>query len=134
MIQSNLLYTLCYGQERERKNFRSALEIMLKIFPWSQPDTWNRCEVFLSHALTVTSCPEISNEKLNVSNLLSKISHYFYSQVRSREKEPVDLEVLALRKEVLGERHPDTIKSMANLATTYYQQGRSKIVSWCRVL
>jgi tetratricopeptide (TPR) repeat protein len=36
------------------------------------------------------------------------------------------LKVLKLRKEVLGERHPDTIGSMADLAATYHQQGRSK--------
>jgi hypothetical protein len=34
--------------------------------------------------------------------------------------------VLALQKEVLGERHPDTILSIGNPAATYYQQGQSK--------
>ena len=27
---------------------------------------------------------------------------------------------------MLGEKHPDIIESMANLATTYHQQGQSK--------
>src|SRR5882757_1154023 len=35
------------------------------------------------------------------------------------------LDVLELRRDVLGERHPDTIRSMASLAATYHQQGRS---------
>ena len=30
------------------------------------------------------------------------------------------MEVLELRKEVLGEKHPDTIGSMASLAATYH--------------
>jgi hypothetical protein len=34
--------------------------------------------------------------------------------------------VLELRTEVLGEKYPDTLHSMANLASTYHQQGRSK--------
>jgi tetratricopeptide (TPR) repeat protein len=106
--------------------FKSALEIMLKIFPTSNPDTWDRCEVYLPHALAVSNCLEISQEKIGVSYLLGKVSGYLHSHLRSREKEPVDLKALKLRKEVLGERHPNTIQSMADLAATYYQQGRSK--------
>jgi hypothetical protein len=33
--------------------------------------------------------------------------------------------VLALYKEVVGPKHPDTIRAMANLASTWRQQGRS---------
>ena len=105
---------------------KSALEIMLKLFPWSNPNTWDRCEVYLPHALTVSNCLEISQEKILVPDLLDKISGYLHDQLRSREKEPVDLKAFRLRKEELGEKHPDTIRSMANLATSYYQQGRSK--------
>jgi hypothetical protein len=32
------------------------------------------------------------------------------------------------RKDVLGEEHPDTLMSMANLAATYRNQGRWKDV------
>jgi hypothetical protein len=56
---------------------------------------------------------------------LSKVSGYLYSQLRLKEKELVDLKALNLRKGVLGERHPDTIRSMADLATIYYQQDQS---------
>jgi hypothetical protein len=51
------------------------------------------------------------------------------------------VEVLGLRREVLGEKHPDTIGSMAHLAVTYHAQGRfaeaEKIKvevcgKWCR--
>ena len=34
------------------------------------------------------------------------------------------MEVLALWRDVLGEKHPDTIRSMADLAATYHAQGR----------
>jgi len=33
--------------------------------------------------------------------------------------------ILELRKDVLGERHPDAILAMANLASTWWQQGQS---------
>ena len=32
-------------------------------------------------------------------------------------------ETLAFRREVLGERHPATLASMSNLASTLYEQG-----------
>ncbi|KAF4473625.1 Nephrocystin-3 [Colletotrichum fructicola Nara gc5] len=35
-----------------------------------------------------------------------------------------DEKALKLRRDVLGEKHPDTIDSMASLATTYHSQGR----------
>jgi hypothetical protein len=39
--------------------------------------------------------------------------------------EEIKVKVLALRREVLSEKHPDTIKSIASLVPTYHQQGRS---------
>jgi Tetratricopeptide repeat len=35
------------------------------------------------------------------------------------------MNVLELQKKVLGEKHPETIRAMANLASTWWQQGRS---------
>ena len=35
------------------------------------------------------------------------------------------MQVLALSKEVLGPKHPDTLSSMSNLAMTFSKQGRS---------
>jgi hypothetical protein len=32
--------------------------------------------------------------------------------------------VLESRKQILGERHPDTLNAMANLAATYRKQGK----------
>jgi hypothetical protein len=46
-------------------------------------------------------------------------------QGRLKEAEEIGVEVLALQKEILGEKHPDTIRSMANLAVTYRWQGQS---------
>ncbi|KAH7124375.1 hypothetical protein EDB81DRAFT_664698 [Dactylonectria macrodidyma] len=40
------------------------------------------------------------------------------------EDEDISIKVLNLRRSVLGEKHPDTIRSMADLAATYHTQGR----------
>ncbi|KAH6666143.1 TPR repeat protein [Halenospora varia] len=124
LVQEATRYAI--GKKESERFSKSALEIMLEVFPTSNPDTWDRCEVYLPHALTVSNCLEISQEKIGVSDLLCKVSGYLHTQLRPREKEPVDLKALKLRKEALGERHPDTIRSIANLASTYHQQGRLK--------
>jgi tetratricopeptide (TPR) repeat protein len=105
---------------------RIALQIMLEEFPSGQYGTWDQCESLLSHALTVSAWREVAGEKLKISRLLSQASIYLFLMGRSREAEEIVVEVLELRREVLGEKHPDTIGSMASLAATYYQQGRSR--------
>jgi cytochrome c-type biogenesis protein CcmH/NrfG len=48
-------------------------------------------------------------------------SHYGIPRTQG---EPVDERAYELLREVLGDKHPDTIYSMAELATTYHEQGR----------
>jgi Tetratricopeptide repeat len=43
------------------------------------------------------------------------------------------MNVLELQKKVLGEKHPETIRAMANLALTWWQQGRSSEAEKLRV-
>jgi hypothetical protein len=49
-----------------------------------------------------------------------------YSDGRYNEAEVSFMEVAERRKKVLGAEHPDTLTSMANLASTYRNQGRWK--------
>ncbi|KAF8248362.1 hypothetical protein K440DRAFT_548622, partial [Wilcoxina mikolae CBS 423.85] len=42
------------------------------------------------------------------------------------EAEELEVKVLPMRKEVLGESHPDTLQSMENLADTQSVRGRWK--------
>ena len=52
--------------------------------------------------------------------LLERVSGFMYNKGRWRKKEPVNKKVLQLRRKVFGEKYLDTIRSMANLAATYY--------------
>ncbi|KAK4206246.1 hypothetical protein QBC37DRAFT_476988 [Rhypophila decipiens] len=85
---------------------------------------FSECERYIAHAVQVGEWAEVCNRKVEVSDLLTRISNYLYDRGRWREKEPVDQRAYELRREVLGEKHPDTIRSMADLATTYHAQGR----------
>jgi hypothetical protein len=101
-----------------------ALNAILQVFPNSNQHTWKSCDIFLPHALVASDWPEVSNDKVLVSELLSKVWSYLYDQGRWGENVSVASKALTLRREMLGEKHPDTIRSMANLAATYHGQGR----------
>ncbi|KAK1845269.1 kinesin light chain, partial [Colletotrichum chrysophilum] len=102
----------------------AALQIVTDIFPQSRSQTWERCERYLAHAVHIGEWASLSRREGEAAQLLSKVSHYLYDRGRWREKELVDEKALKLRRDVLGEKHPDTIDSMASLAATYHNQGR----------
>ncbi|PCD20313.1 hypothetical protein AU210_016180 [Fusarium oxysporum f. sp. radicis-cucumerinum] len=100
-----------------------ALQIVDDLFPLSEPATWARCEQYLTHAIRVGEWAEVGRTEIKTATLLAKISYFLYDRGRWREKEPVDSRAWGLRRGVLGEKHPDTIRSMADLAVTYYEKG-----------
>ena len=55
---------------------------------------------------------------------MSDLAALYVSQGRYDEAEPLYREALQLSREVLGERHPDTLGIMNNLAALYQSQGR----------
>jgi hypothetical protein len=79
--------------------------------------------LLLPHALTLYRWPEVSKEERLIIDLLSKTSLYLCLQGRWREGQTIDNALLKPRRKVLSEKHPDTIKSMTDLATTYHQRG-----------
>ncbi|CAG8883952.1 unnamed protein product, partial [Penicillium egyptiacum] len=50
----------------------------------------------------------------------------FWNQGRWEEAEKLEVQVVETRKTKLGVDHPDTLASMANLASTFSEQGRWK--------
>ncbi|KAH6983388.1 hypothetical protein BKA56DRAFT_583615 [Ilyonectria sp. MPI-CAGE-AT-0026] len=103
---------VCFPREQNEKYFSSmAIRIVATLFPIPEPETWRLCEKYIAHAVQVAEWAEICKEQIEASKLLS-----------SRER--VDEWILRLRREVLEEKHPDTIDSMARLAVTYLAQGR----------
>ncbi|KAM0347007.1 hypothetical protein ACHAP4_011526 [Fusarium culmorum] len=101
-----------------------ALQIVDGLFPPSQPISWAQCEEYVTHAVRVGEWAEVSRTKIETATLFQRVSGFLYDRGRWKEKEPVDKRALNLRREVLGEKHADTIRSMADLATTYHEQGR----------
>lgn len=116
---------VCFSREQTDKYFSSmAIRIVATLFPIPEPETWLLCEKYVAHAVQVAEWAEICKEQIKVSELLSWVSRFLHDQGRWREKERIDEWALRLRREVLEEKHPDTIESMVCLAVTYHEQGR----------
>jgi hypothetical protein len=102
-----------------------ALKIMSDVFPRVRFETWGSCKQYLPHSLKAVAWPEAEGYTRLASKLLGRMGTYYWEQGQSGKAEQLDVQVLELRKDVLGERHPDTILAMANLASTWKQQGPS---------
>ncbi|KAK0743223.1 prion-inhibition and propagation-domain-containing protein [Schizothecium vesticola] len=125
LVQEATRYGLRVGDSEDEAYFSSAaLQIMAKLFPKRKRENWAECEKYIAHAVQVGEWAETCKREVEVSNLLTRVSDYLFDRGRWREKEPVDKRAYKLRRGVLGESHPDTIRSMALLAGTYYTQGR----------
>ncbi|RKL04135.1 hypothetical protein BFJ70_g17220 [Fusarium oxysporum] len=102
-----------------------ALKVVDSLFPSSEPASWAQCEQYLTHAVRVGEWAEVSGTEIKTATLLARVSYFLYDRGRWREREPVASHAWGLQRKVLGEKHPDTIRSMASLATTYHAQGRN---------
>ena len=55
---------------------------------------------------------------------LAFLTSAYQQQGQYTKAEKIEVEMIQLQKEVLGERHPDTIESMVSLVSIYHKQGR----------
>ena len=131
MVQEATRYAVRHDAESGHRHQMPtiALDILLERFPSGYYGTWDQSARLLSHALIVCEWQELVSQKLKISKLLSRVSTYLFLQGRSSEDEKISTKVLKLRKEVLGERHPDTIGSMASLAACRKALERAKLLS-----
>ncbi|KAJ9137581.1 Kinesin light chain [Pleurostoma richardsiae] len=126
LMQEATRYNLSKKQAEEAHFSHVALHAICDLFPERRRELWDDCERYLVHAQRVGEWAELCKGEVEASALLSRVSAYLYDRGRWREKEPVDRRAHKLRRKTLGDRHPDTLRSMASLATTYHQQGRYK--------
>ncbi|MDZ8227763.1 tetratricopeptide repeat protein, partial [Nostoc sp. ChiVER01] len=60
----------------------------------------------------------------DVATSLNNLALLYNSQGRYSEAEPLFIQALALRRQLLGDEHPNVATSLNNLANLYYSQGR----------
>jgi len=98
---------------------------MEKLFLNGTPETWKLCRLYLPHALETAAWRDTEEYKDKGPSLLEHTGRFYWEQGRSDEAEKLQVEVLDLRKEVLGPKHPDTILAMANLVEIQRQSADS---------
>jgi tetratricopeptide (TPR) repeat protein len=100
---------------------------LLLVYPdnsHSNRSKWRRLLPHAQHALSHSLANSTDEERLD---LASKCARTLYSDGRYKEAKELQIEVMkATRKRLLGDKHPNTLISMANLALTYRKQGRWK--------
>ena len=55
---------------------------------------------------------------------MAHLASTYWNQGRFNEAEQLQVQVMYMRKKLLGVEHPDTLNSMAHLANTYQSQER----------
>ncbi|KXX74304.1 hypothetical protein MMYC01_208567 [Madurella mycetomatis] len=125
LIQEATRYSLKTKKSEDEVYFSdAALQIVSELFPEGARGAWVEHERYIAHAIRIGEWAGICGREIQVSELLTRVSNYFYNYRRWGERELVDRRVYELRRVVLGEEHPDTIESMLDLAATYDAQGR----------
>ncbi|KAF4921131.1 Kinesin light chain 3 [Colletotrichum fructicola] len=105
-----------------------ALEVVSDLYPYGRYESRQLCQDYLPHANAVLQHgASISRkERLARASLLLNMTGYFLCYGQWAQAEQVVAQSLKLRENILGEEHPSTLTSMANLASTYSNQGRWK--------
>ncbi len=100
-----------------------ALSAVSQAYPYGNFDNRITCSSYLPHAHAVLKLEGV-DLKVERASLLRNIAAYLNFQGQWKDAEKFQLEVVELRKEILGIDHPDTLTSMGNLASTFWNQGR----------
>ncbi len=102
-----------------------AIEAVTQAFPNAEYSNWQTCDRLLPHAkvgIDLARADQIESE--TIALLLAETGCYLDERAQYSEAEPLYQDALAMRKLLLGEKHPDVATSLNDLAGLYYNQGR----------
>ncbi|KAH7012722.1 LOW QUALITY PROTEIN: P-loop containing nucleoside triphosphate hydrolase protein [Microdochium trichocladiopsis] len=103
-----------------------ALMTVSHIYPFGNHDNRLICTAYLPHVDAVLKLGGTGSreEKLARASLLHCAAGLFYYQGQWGDTEEFQAQAVDLRRALLGSEHPSTLTSMANLSSTYWNQGR----------
>jgi tetratricopeptide (TPR) repeat protein len=113
-------------------SMRSCVERVAEYLAGSFPEeiefgTWSLCDRLVPHARVVAAeLLRLSIESAGVALLLNQAGWYLDDRAQYKEAEPLYKRALDIREKVLGPDHPDTARSLNNLASLYSSQGQYK--------
>ncbi|KAJ0268771.1 hypothetical protein CBS470a_013803 [Colletotrichum nupharicola] len=96
-------------------------------FPSGVFETWQQCQTLMPHIQPLLEEePSEERNRLEWGELLTNVSWYLVMLGNYSKAEVIVQQAVSTRAEILGQEHPSTLTSMANLASTYRNQGRWK--------
>ncbi|GLA09992.1 hypothetical protein AnigIFM60653_001131 [Aspergillus niger] len=113
------------NQQFSRQLLKTADQLS-EVFPSNDHRNRQAWREYLPHALSLIAEAGFQKEQEKYIDLIQNVCSCLTSDGRWKEAEELEVQVLELRKRVLGPEHPDTLASMSTLAWTYWYQGRWK--------
>ncbi|OBT39371.1 hypothetical protein VE00_10239 [Pseudogymnoascus sp. WSF 3629] len=117
-------------QERWKQQF---IRNLCADFPTGEYENWVNCQALFPHAQSAAAQQPVDQDSLiDWTSILYKAAWYAWRMGNGMEAEKMSLQAAKVRKRILGQEHndtlntdhPSTLTSMANLASTYRNQGR----------
>ena len=88
------------------------------------PASWPRCAPLTPHLLTICETAPVGGAaNPECADLLGRAGSYFHGRAAYSAARPLLERALAIREKALGPEHPDTARSLNNLADLVYAQG-----------
>jgi tetratricopeptide (TPR) repeat protein len=103
-----------------------AIQRLDEVFPEAKHQNRSVWRLYLAHALYVLKQDSLEGDVKEKVELTWRVAMCLYRDGRFEESEIWHLQIVKIKKAVLGEGHSDTLTSMANLASVYRDQGRWK--------
>jgi len=102
-----------------------TLDRMEAVFPWPEHENRTFWTALLSHAqYIITSTRDFNAQNRQKWNLFGKLGRCFWMTGNDKNSEEMYQQELELIEKVLGREHPDTLRSMNNLALALSNQGK----------
>src|SRR5579863_445009 len=102
-----------------------AVRVLNQAFPEVEYHSWPTCQAYLPHALLCTELiRQVEMRFPEAARLLHLTGCYLYERGLFIEAEPLYLQALTMREQVLGLEHPDTAHSFDRLGVLYIYQGK----------
>jgi hypothetical protein len=103
-----------------------AISTVSHNYPFGSHENRAICGTYLAHVYAVLKLEGTGSrdEGLAKASLLHCAAGYFHYHGQWKDAEEFLVQATKVRRELLGEEHPSTLTSMANLALTYSNQGR----------